>query len=357
MIHFRRVESITRHLRFYSTRTDKLRILFCGSDAFSIESLKALHDHSQISTQIESIDVVTRNDKRTGRGLKAITPPPIKKVATSLGLPLHQIDTFRGWTPPDINLIIAVSFGLLIPSRIINGSHFGGLNVHPSLLPDLRGAAPVQWAIMLGRQRTGVSVQTLHPTKFDEGIVLSQSGPVTIPDDATTASLTADLAPLGAKMLVNALKEELFLLPQAIETTGQTTDMAPRIKSEHQTCDFRLTRDEIVKRSNAVGPLHAFAEDAEGKMVRVKFGQICLDEMKHAQDFPIGVPWVNVQDGDDVMVCNDHLRVNTGDGVVCIKAITVEGKSPGPSAQRAAQAKLLQRKNSTVHHFKSALTI
>lgn len=102
---------------------DPLRILFCGADLFSASSLRALHQEStRAQSGIASIDVVTRKDKRTGRGLKEWTAPPIKAVAQELGLPLHQIDTFTGWNPPEfstppqsIDLVVTVSFGLLVP--------------------------------------------------------------------------------------------------------------------------------------------------------------------------------------------------------------------------------------------------
>lgn len=359
------MRSIARHLsRSYSTRSgkagwdDKLRILFCGTDEFSIESLQGLHIVSKTSDQISSIDVVTKKDQRTGRGLRRVTPPPIKKIALDLDLPLHQIDTFTGWTPPDINLIVAVSFGLLIPPRVLNASKYGGLNVHPSLLPDLRGAAPIQWAIMLGRQQTGVSVQTLHPTKFDEGVILDQT-PVPIPVPATTtySALSARLGPLGADILVKAIRNRLYLPPyQEVPLIRQAISPAPKLTAEHKAMDFSLGRHEICQRSRATGPLHAFAEDTDGRKVRIKIGAVytamsnmdLVDEIRDLSSeqarlrsqIPIGVPWAFVRRNYDVMSCLDSLRVNTRDGIVCISDITVEGKQSGPATQRAAQAKL-----------------
>lgn len=148
-----------RHVRFSSSKAlEPLRILFCGSDDFSITSLQALYNEArQESDFIKSIDVVCRPGKRTGRGLKTLreglirrllllllrSPQavPIKRAAEQLQLPVHEIDTFTGWKPPivsnhEFNLVIAVSFGLLIPPRILQAAKFGGLNVHPSLLPE-----------------------------------------------------------------------------------------------------------------------------------------------------------------------------------------------------------------------------
>lgn len=372
MIQLRLVESfairLRRLTRSYSSTPclrqkegwdDKLRILFCGTDEFSIESLKALHDESQKTKQIKSIDVLTKKDKPIGRGSKRIYAAPIKQTAIDLKLPLHQVDTFTGWSPPDINLIIAVSFGLLIPLRILNASKYAGLNVHPSLLPDLRGAAPTQWAIILGRQQTGVSLQTLHPTKFDEGLVLAQTpGPVPIDDQITESALADRLAPLGAELLVKAIRNRLYLPPyHAITPLRQAMSLAPKIKMEDKIMDFaKLGRHEICQRWRALGSLHAFAEDVDGKKVRIKCGQIYTarsnydlvdairdmsrgDGALHHQT-PIGVPFACVNRARDVMMCQEPLIVKTKDGTIKIWDVTVEGKSSGPAAQRAAQAKL-----------------
>ena len=372
MIHLRRVESFAIRLRgltrSYSSTPrlrqkegwdDKLRILLCGTDEFSIESLKALHHESRKTKQIESIDVLTKKDKAIGRGSKKIYAAPIKKTAIDLKLPLHQIDTFTGWSPPDINLIIAVSFGLLIPPRILDSSRFAGLNVHPSLLPDLRGAAPTQWAIILGRPQTGVSLQTLHPTKFDEGVVLAQTpGPFPIDDQITESALADSLAPVGAKLLVEAIRNRLYLPPyHAVIPLRRAVSLAPKIKMEDKIMDFQnLSSNELCQRWRALGPLHAFAEDVDGKKLRVKCGRVhsarnnydLVDRLRYVSEeerelydqTPIGVPFACVSRARDVMFCHEPLIVKTKDGAIKICDATVEGKLSGSAAQRAAQAKL-----------------
>ncbi|CCC12397.1 unnamed protein product [Sordaria macrospora k-hell] len=125
--------------------SDPLRILFCGSDVFSCYSLKALHaEHKANPGLIKSIDVMVRTGKAVGRGYKEIRQVPIQNLAEELSLPIHIRDTFTGWSLPQtagsdgepINLIVAVSFGLFVPPRILGQAKYGGLNVHPSLLPD-----------------------------------------------------------------------------------------------------------------------------------------------------------------------------------------------------------------------------
>ncbi|KAH6641712.1 hypothetical protein F5144DRAFT_619131 [Chaetomium tenue] len=115
-------------------KSDPLRILFCGSDEFSCASLKALHnEHKHNTNLIQSIDVVVRPSKPTGRGYKVIREVPLRGLAEQLSLPIHVRDTFTGWDMPkpdgdSINLIVAVSFGLFVPPRLIHASKYGGLN-------------------------------------------------------------------------------------------------------------------------------------------------------------------------------------------------------------------------------------
>jgi methionyl-tRNA formyltransferase len=142
---------------------------------------------------------------------------PIQHVATSeFKLLTHAVDTFTGWTPPvPFNLVVAVSFGLLVPPRILGLAKYGGLNVHPSLLPDLRGPAPIEHAILQRREHTGVSIQTLHPRHFDQGTVLAQTPApgIPIPPMATAAELETQLAAQGAKMLLDVLKRGKHIPP------------------------------------------------------------------------------------------------------------------------------------------------
>lgn len=247
-----------------------LRILFCGSEKFSEASLNALYEESKSpDSTILSIDVVTKKDKYVGRGNKMLKRTSLGRLAEDLGLPVHKIDTFTGWQPPvydssfnsEINLIVAVSFGLLIPMRIINGATYGGLNVHPSMLPNLRGAAPINWAIMNGFTHTGVSVQTLHPTKFDGGIVLKQTPypGLQIPDkdNITPSELIKILAPMGSELLLDVIRNKLYVPPyEAVPSTLDESGImpAPKLTRMTRAIDFQtMSRDFILRRQRAIG--------------------------------------------------------------------------------------------------------
>lgn len=159
---------------------------------------------------------------------------PVKAAAESLSLPLHEIDTFTGWSPPKpIDLIIAVSFGLKVPPRLLNYASFGGINLHPSLLPEyvirfemslillcreltfllsLRGPAPLQHTLLAGRTSSGITLQTLHPEHFDQGSVLAQSY-FRLPNDGlcTIDELRHFVAPRAADLLLSSLRDGSFM--------------------------------------------------------------------------------------------------------------------------------------------------
>lgn len=187
---------------------------------------------------------------------------PIKSVATQLGLGLHQIDTFKGWQPPaSIDLVVAVSFGLLVPARILNGAKYGGLNIHPSLLPDLRGPAPITHALLKRRTHTGVTLQTMHPTKFDHGIILSQTPSPGVPilESSTQDDLIHTLGPIGADILCDGIENGLFIEPEEARLATHATahlDHAPKITPEEREIRWNFwTSDEMLLRDRVLGRL------------------------------------------------------------------------------------------------------
>jgi methionyl-tRNA formyltransferase len=192
---------------------------------------------------------------------------PIQHVATEeLNLNTHAIDTFTGWAPPTpINLVIAVSFGLLVPPRILDLAQYGGLNVHPSLLPDLRGPAPIHHALLRGRPFTGISIQTLHPKHFDRGMVLAQTASpgIKVDPDMTPAELTETLASEGANMLVDVLKTKAFVPPLIdvgwYSDSDGSIDHAPKITKKQQEVNFgKDTLRDIFRVHRVIGPPYCF---------------------------------------------------------------------------------------------------
>ncbi|KAI9657517.1 MAG: Methionyl-tRNA formyltransferase [Alyxoria varia] len=260
---------------------EPLRILFCGSDEFSAESLRQLYlEKTDNPDLIESIHVVIKAGKPAGRGLKEIRDVPLKSVARELSLPLSELHTFTGWTPPSSNigtgatpnLVIAVSFGLLVPPRILSASRYGGLNVHPSLLPDFRGPAPLQWTMLEGRKRSGITVQSLHPKHFDGGRSLAQDTfDVPKNGECTFDELLNTVTPAAGKLLVSTLRKGSFrvnpheasLEEERVHQVQQGT-YARKITSADTMIDWDTWHaDKILRYQRALGDLSGYAAFAD----------------------------------------------------------------------------------------------
>ncbi|KAF7543248.1 hypothetical protein G7Z17_g10893 [Cylindrodendrum hubeiense] len=263
-----------------TSASDPLRILFCGSDEFSCISLKAVYEEkNQNKKLIESLDVMVLPPKRVGRGYKNIREVPCKVLAEELGLKIHQRETFTKWELPEAtNLVIAVSFGLFVPPRILRSAKYGGLNVHPSLLPDLRGPAPIHHAILRGHRCTGVSLQTLDDKAFDHGTVLAQTPypGIPIPLGSTVQELTNQLAPIGAQMLVQGLRDGVYLSPRqpagwkAKELDGEELVHAPKVsKADGQVDWAQWTTEDFARRTRVLGSVWTRAVNKKGDVKRL----------------------------------------------------------------------------------------
>ncbi|KAJ4155658.1 hypothetical protein LMH87_000894 [Akanthomyces muscarius] len=275
-------------------QSDALRILFCGSDTFSCESLKALHtEHQRNKALVEQLEVMVLPGKRMGRGYKEIAQVPCKDLAQELGLKIHEKETFRGWKlPQGINLVVAVSFGLFVPPRILSSARYGGLNVHPSLLPHLRGPAPIHHAYLRGDQYTGVSLQTLDPTAFDHGTILAQTPApgVRIPKNQKFPDLKRDLAVRGAAMLVQGLRDGVHVPPhEAVAgwAPGGAAALvhAPKMTKADTEVDWKTWRaDDAVRRLSAFGAVWTCAVGADGSKDAGLVKRVLLTEAKAVTD-------------------------------------------------------------------------
>lgn len=261
---------------------EALRILFCGSDAFSCASLHALHaEHRRDAALVERLEVMVQPGKRMGRGFKKTAQVPCKELAQELGLTIHERTTFRDWTlPQGTNLVVAVSFGLFVPPRILASAKYGGLNVHPSLLPHLRGPAPIHHACLRGDQHTGVSLQTLDPHAFDHGTVLAQTPApgLPIPPDQSFADLKHALAVRGAALLVEGLRAGVHIPPHAdagwwaAAAGGPPTALAhaPKTtKADMQLDAAAWAVDDVLRRLRVFGSVWMRGVAGGGKVKRV----------------------------------------------------------------------------------------
>lgn len=326
--------------------------------------MRALHSlHQQQPSKIERISVLCRTDKPVDRGLKTFRTPPIKTAAQQLGLQLHQIDTFQDWSPPEsYNLVVAVSFGLLVPKKVLDAAAYGGLNVHPSMLPDLRGSAPIIQTLLKRRTSTGVSLQTMHPTKFDHGIVLQQTKEIPIPTDSTPSQLLEQLGPLGAEILCQGIEEAIFVPPLRDVRAGVPApahvDLASKIKRKDREIDWNTwTAQDVFSRDRVLGDLWDRTTFELCQSPRTTFGlpQSRWSSAGKAKRITFHGPWMEAYGdvpwrppGEPGLVLNPFskgrsLGIRTVDGHSIVpQSVTIEGKKKGGGLQ-ALNDQLRQR--------------
>lgn len=228
-----------------------MRVAFMGTPAAAVPSLSA------VAAVHEVVGVYTRRDRPKGRG-RRVAPSPVKEAAAESGLTILQPRSLR--SPEEVDrlrelrpqVVTVVAFGMLLPPEILAVPDHGCVNVHFSLLPRWRGAAPVEHAVMAGDAQTGVTTMRMDEG-LDTGPILLQESTAIGPDD-TTGTLTDRLAGLGARLLLETLTglEAGELAPTPQPSEGVT--IAPRIEREAALLDPALTATELERRVRAMSP-------------------------------------------------------------------------------------------------------
>ncbi len=181
-----------------------MRIVFFGTPVFAVPSLEAL-----LGAGLEVVAVVTQPDRAQGRSHSKLVPPPVKRCAEELGLNVYQPERPRGDVfqqslralEPDLGVVVA--YGHILRPEILEIPSYGMVNVHASLLPRWRGAAPIHWSILSGDTETGISIMRVEPGLDTGAVWLTERVPIDPTD--TTGSLTTKLSELGAEALLEAL--------------------------------------------------------------------------------------------------------------------------------------------------------
>jgi methionyl-tRNA formyltransferase len=244
-----------------------MNLVFMGSGAFAVPSLEALLKSSHRVTAL-----VTQPDKPAGRG-HGLRMPPTKPVALERAVAVHQparvrseesVALLRGLAP---DCIVVVAYGQIIPKAIIEVPPKGIVNVHASLLPLYRGAAPINWAIARGETETGVTTMLMNEGLDTGPILLSRS--LEILESDTGGTLEAKLAVIGAELLVETLSRwsEGNLEPTPQDDRRAT--LAPRIRKEHARIEWSSTAREIHLRVRAFDPWPVAFVTMDGEPVRI----------------------------------------------------------------------------------------
>ena len=242
------------------------KIVFMGSPNFSLPGLRALAKNYQV------VGVVTQPDRASGRG-RETKMPPVKALALELGIPIMQPEKLRApeamqqlldWKP---DLIVVAAFGQILKKDVLDLPPFGCLNVHASLLPRWRGAAPINAAILHGDEETGVTIMQMD-VGLDTGPMLAKRS-MRLSADDTAGSVTEALSHLGANLLIETLPDYLSgnITPQPQSEEGVT--YAPMLKKEEGRLDFTRAALALERQIRAFNPWPGTFMDFEGALLKI----------------------------------------------------------------------------------------
>jgi methionyl-tRNA formyltransferase len=293
----------------------KPRIIFMGTPEFAVPSLEILVHHPY-----QVIGVVTQPDRPKGRG-KQLAPPPVKMFAEQYHLTVLQperakdqefMDAFRKLAP---DLVAVAAFGQLLPKGILDLPPLGCINVHPSLLPKYRGAAPLNWTIIQGETRTGVTIMRMDEGMDSGDILLQEATP--IGPEETVGELHDRLAKTGAELLLKTIQ---MIEDGTVRRTPQdhaAATFAPRLKKEDGIIDWQRNADEIVHLILGLSPSPCAYSILQGRTLKIFTAT--------ARKSPIGQ-----MPGTVLAVTPEGLPVAAGEGVVFLREVQAEGKKRMP---------------------------
>ncbi len=288
-----------------------MRVLFWGTPEFATPALRAL-----IGEGFDVVGVVTQPDRPVGRSRSKAEAPPVKEIAERENIPVLQPEHPRGEgfraqiTALEADVSVVVAYGHILPSDIIAVPRLGTLNIHASLLPALRGAAPIQAAIRDGLTETGVSIMRMVP-KLDAGPVLLRAA-TPIYDDETAGELTLRLSEMGAAALVETLALlELDAAREEPQDDARAT-YAPKIEREMTRVDWALPSDAVARLVRAYDPRPGARTTLEGLEVKL-FGARPVVGPRGAA-------------GEVVSIDDQGMIVACGDGAIQLASVQPAGK-------------------------------
>lgn len=297
-----------------------MRVAFMGTPQFSVPTLERLN-----SSEHEVMAVYTQPDKPSGRG-KTATSTPVKRIAEEHSLSVFQPASLRDEAEVErlatlnLDAIVVVAYRQILPQEILDIPKFGCLNIHPSLLPKYRGAAPVAAAILAGDEETGVSVM-LMDSGMDTGPVVSQQK-VSIEPHDTTESLEQKLANVGADLLMKTLPEwiEQKMVPERQDNSRVI--YTEHISKKDGEMNWLFSAVELERRVRAFYPWPGCFTYWQGKVLKI-LNAVAMPGANHVE------PGVVVALSQDSEI---PIGIGTGDGVLGIYRIQIEGKKPNTSS-------------------------
>ena len=289
-----------------------MKILFMGTPDFAVFSLKAL-----IEAGHDMIGVLTQPDKPKGRGY-TLTPPPVKVAALAAGIPVYQPNTLKDeafsalLSELDPEIIVVVAYGKILPESVLRFPKYGCVNVHGSLLPEYRGAAPMQRAILDGKAVTGITTMYMDVGLDTGDMLLREELPIA--DDDNFETIHDKLGALGASLIVRTLAAletgDCPRVPQ--EEAGAT--YAAKIAKEDCLIDFSRSAREVHNQIRGLSPIPlSFTHTPDGRLLKITAARICDEETV-------------LGEAGRVLSLEDGITVACGKGSVTLLGVLPEGK-------------------------------
>ena len=294
-----------------------MKILFMGTPDFALFSLKSLVEYSKKS-DIEICGVITQPDKPKGRGY-ALMPPPVKQYALEIGLDVYQPETLKddaflellSFLSPD--LIVVVAYGKILPKYVIDFPKYGCINVHGSLLPKYRGAAPMQRAIIDGKEKTGITIMYMAEG-LDTGDMIFREK-FTIKENDNFEAIHDGLGMLGAEILVKIIPD---ILSGSIKRTRQYNALstyAKKITKEDCHVDFSKDAQTVHNLIRGLSPVPlSFTHTPNGKLLKLIESKIADRDTPHER---VG----------EVLSLDGKIEIACARGSIYVERVLPEGKA------------------------------
>ncbi len=253
-----------------------MKIIFMGTPEFSVSCLESL-----IKSENEVVGVFTQPDKPKGRGYE-MTPPPVKVCALEHNIPVFQPVSMRDGQALEIinslnaDLIIVVAFGKILPKEILESVKYGCINIHASLLPKLRGAAPIQWSIINGESETGVTSMQMDVGLDTGDMLIKKSVPIT--ENMNAGELHDALSLMGAEVLIETINNIDNLTPQ--KQNDELSNYAPMLSKELCPIDFSKSAQEVHNKIRGLSPWPVATTKINDKNYKIHKSQILSEKFE-----------------------------------------------------------------------------
>ncbi len=297
--------------------TSPLRIIFAGTPDFSVPPLQAL-----IDSEHQVIAVYTQPDRPAGRGRK-LTPSPVKQLAMQHDIPVYQPPSLKSedeqqvFADLDADLMVVVAYGLLLPKAVLDAPRLGCINIHASLLPRWRGAAPIQRAILAGDSETGITIMQMDVGLDTGDMLYKKACPIAAED--TGSSLHDRLSLLGAEALMDILPAVAAGTAQGEVQDDALANYAAKLNKAESRIDWSASAQQIANQVRAFNawPVAQTTLDRNGEQQVLRIWNAFVEDAA-----------TGAEPGHVLSCDKTGIRVATGDGVLCLTRVQLPGGKP-----------------------------